>query len=552
LELLFLYSENGKTSGSNSVANQDFFDKVIFLFRKNFKAKTDGIFELDLRLRPYGVDGSLSNSFNSWKQYLLEKAHPIEIQSCTRLRIIQCSNDSFKNVLLDFVDDFVYKPIDKLAFLEMRAKQLQSHVKKENNAKYSPGALADLEYTIQHYQLKHAKNIPELKHGTILDLLRVLLQNNLVSIGVFENLSKVYAFYRRLINALRLAKGNAKDLSLPNTNSPDMRFLLKRMGYVENQKDLFWQTWSDSLKSVGIFFDYFFHGKKEEYNPKGIALAISKGFDGDTELLGNAFNISNGDDLKDSFVQLYNSSLNSELLLGLIVESAPLISESANPQKLARFFVQYSREAEEYNGLLSELLYHPNMLRLILLLGDLSDFFANILIRHPRMVLKLLDTGELNQRKNKSHFDIEIKERLKSSIDEKFVLHRLVRYRNREYLRIILRDFHLGISQEYITAEISDLTGALFRGIYNLNGKKYPNTLTDQSVLAFGKWGAKELNYSSDIDITFVKSNTCMASLDRENKSLLRLLSSYTPYGQLFRVDTTLRPYGQQGNLVAT
>jgi hypothetical protein len=42
--------------------------------------------------------------------------------------------------------------------------------------------------------------------------------------------------------------------------------------------------------------------------------------------------------LKDSFVQLYNSSLNSELLLGLIVESAPLISESANSQKLARFF----------------------------------------------------------------------------------------------------------------------------------------------------------------------------------------------------------------------
>ncbi|HET7846612.1 MAG TPA: bifunctional [glutamine synthetase] adenylyltransferase/[glutamine synthetase]-adenylyl-L-tyrosine phosphorylase [Acidimicrobiia bacterium] len=78
------------------------------------------------------------------------------------------------------------------------------------------------------------------------------------------------------------------------------------------------------------------------------------------------------------------------------------------------------------------------------------------------------------------------------------------------------------------------------------------------SVIAMGKWGARELNYSSDIDFVLVHDN--LDGADAESRSaalalagrLLTILSTPTAEGEALEVDTDLRPEGSMGPLSRT
>jgi len=80
-------------------------------------------------------------------------------------------------------------------------------------------------------------------------------------------------------------------------------------------------------------------------------------------------------------------------------------------------------------------------------------------------------------------------------------------------------------------------------------------------ILAMGKLGGYELNFSSDIDLIFFYSHDGQTNGGRrqiENSrffqkvgaSLVKLLNEPTEDGFVFRVDMRLRPYGSSGNLV--
>ena len=79
------------------------------------------------------------------------------------------------------------------------------------------------------------------------------------------------------------------------------------------------------------------------------------------------------------------------------------------------------------------------------------------------------------------------------------------------------------------------------------------------AVIAMGKWGGMELNYSSDIDVLFVHGQpaTVDASLAtdyarRVSTSFMAALSQVTADGSAYRVDAELRPEGRSGPLTRT
>ena len=76
------------------------------------------------------------------------------------------------------------------------------------------------------------------------------------------------------------------------------------------------------------------------------------------------------------------------------------------------------------------------------------------------------------------------------------------------------------------------------------------------AVIAMGKWGGLEVNYSSDIDALFVASDDVdqesLHRLQRQAPQFIRLISDNTADGFVFRVDMRLRPEGKMGPLVRT
>jgi [glutamine synthetase] adenylyltransferase / [glutamine synthetase]-adenylyl-L-tyrosine phosphorylase len=81
-------------------------------------------------------------------------------------------------------------------------------------------------------------------------------------------------------------------------------------------------------------------------------------------------------------------------------------------------------------------------------------------------------------------------------------------------------------------------------------------------IVAMGKLGGRELNFSSDIDLVFVYPEAGATdgkhSIDNEDfftrlgQSIIRALSTVDADGFVFRVDMRLRPYGDSGALVCS
>ena len=71
----------------------------------------------------------------------------------------------------------------------------------------------------------------------------------------------------------------------------------------------------------------------------------------------------------------------------------------------------------------------------------------------------------------------------------------------------------------------------------------------DLAVVAMGKLGALELNYSSDIDVMFVSATESPEGLQAASAAM-SMLTEFAPEGQAYRVDADLRPEGRAGALV--
>ena len=155
--------------------------------------------------------------------------------------------------------------------------------------------------------------------------------------------------------------------------------------------------------------------------------------------------------------------------------------------------------------------------------------------------------------------------------NEEDVLAALRRFKRRETLRIAYGDLVLGVPVAQITRQISyvaDATveAALEFAIRKVWKRKSPNNGRQSSpprfvVLALGKLGGLELNYSSDIDLVFLYQQA--EGIAREGDSghefstavaqeLISLLTETTDLGFVYRVDMRLRPEGRQGPLCAS
>ena len=90
IELMFIYSGNGKTSGPQVITSTEFYEKLVQDFVRAIRARREGIFEIDLQLRPYGKAGSLSVSLDAFRRYFAPDgpAWAYERQALVKLRPI--------------------------------------------------------------------------------------------------------------------------------------------------------------------------------------------------------------------------------------------------------------------------------------------------------------------------------------------------------------------------------------------------------------------------------------------------------------------------------
>ena len=200
-----------------------------------------------------------------------------------------------------------------------------------------------------------------------------------------------------------------------------------------------------------------------------------------------------------------------------------------------------------------------------------SDFFSRTCIRQPQLLEDLVDCGDLEKPYQPGNYRRKLQDRLKEATEEN-ELGRLLRLtRQREALRIAYRDI-TGLAD--LTETMSDLSAfadaCISEALARLHGWQsethgFPTSNSgmpqDLVVIAMGKLGARELNFSSDIDLVFAYPEKGLTQngptqisneeyFTRLGRRLMKVLGSISAEGLLFRVDMRLRPFGENGPLV--
>jgi glutamate-ammonia-ligase adenylyltransferase len=242
IELMFVYSGNGRTTGSHAITTTEFYEKVVQNFVSAVRARREGIFEIDLQLRPYGKAGSLSVSLDAFRRYFGPggPAWAYERQALVRLRPVAGDPELGQHVV-QLRDEFVYQSgsFDVNALRAMRERQVRHLVKGGTfNPKFSPGGLVDVEYMVQGLQIIHGRRIISARQTNTRRAMSALAEAGILSVDDYTRLRKAHTFLRWLIDSLRVVRGNAKEMTLPLETSEEFAFLARRMNYGDDISQL--------------------------------------------------------------------------------------------------------------------------------------------------------------------------------------------------------------------------------------------------------------------------------------------------------------------------
>jgi [glutamine synthetase] adenylyltransferase / [glutamine synthetase]-adenylyl-L-tyrosine phosphorylase len=215
-----------------------------------------------------------------------------------------------------------------------------------------------------------------------------------------------------------------------------------------------------------------------------------------------------------------------------------------------------------------------------------STFVYRTAMGRPEMLVDLVAGGDLTRAYTIDDYLLRCKRQLRSQpdsapppgdgnqwqdrISEADFQKRLRLFRQREMIRIAVRDL-AGLAE--LNATLQDLSNLadtcigqaldfLYRQMCPAWGTPMDTDGGPQNlvVLGMGKLGARELNFSSDVDLIFAypldgrTQNGAQTTSNEDffirlSRKLIQMIGAATAEGFVFRVDTRLRPFGESGPL---
>ena len=244
-----------------------------------------------------------------------------------------------------------------------------------------------------------------------------------------------------------------------------------------------------------------------------------------------------------------------ELLADVITPLLAELAEAADPDQALGLLERYARAAVNRVALLSYLAESPSTMTLLARSFGVSPFMAEILVRDPSLLYWVADATLEPTPRHPLGFVHELDTQLAPLRTLEARAEALRLFKRRQVLLIGVRDIlRLATIPETLEA-LSALADALIAAACSAATTALREATGDApprlAVIALGKLGANELNFSSDVDLLYVcGSEDEVPASERLARGLTSLLSAVTHEGSVYRVDLRLRPEGRVGGLV--
>jgi [glutamine synthetase] adenylyltransferase / [glutamine synthetase]-adenylyl-L-tyrosine phosphorylase len=435
----------------------------------------------------------------------------------------------------------------------------------DRNVKLGRGGIREIEFVVQTLQLLHAGRTPFLQGLQTLPMLHKLVDYKLLDRDEANALQKAYLFLRDVEHRLQM-ENNLQTHTIP-ANVTARERLARLMGF--KSATAFERARAAHAKAVRASFDNLLRQETQVERRRSELPSAFEGHEAEWKwiLAQNSFkDLDRSFKLLREFVNgpgyVHVSSRTQQLAFellprlfgvclnpagGRVPSKAPVLSDPDRVvARLDSFITGYGTR-----GMLFEMWAgNPSVFELLLWLFDRSEFLAERAIRTPDLVEHLMLSGRLRRRKSRAE-TLEDLRHGRRDPDQKLWLRK---YYQTELMRIGLREI-LGLAAtEQHEEELTALAEACLQYALEVVLRKHRVKAPPLAIIGLGKLGGRELNYGSDLDITFVASNSTryLPKLQKIAVDIIDLLIASTELGSAFQVDARLRPDGEKGLLVNT
>ncbi len=217
LDLLFITSGKAPAlGGGKGVA------EALIKFLSEYTSKGFA-YKVDMRLRPDGSKGVLTNNVEGYENYYLKSARPWEIQSLLRARPVAGDMrllEAFEQIKRSTI---MIKGVEiKGSDIKDMRERIVHEVSKESmgyDVKKGPGGIKEVEFLTQYLQLKHAKTFPDLIIPDTVSAVKRLTKYGILDVVSEELLLSSHRFLKTIDTLLRF---NEVDILRPDSELVDV------------------------------------------------------------------------------------------------------------------------------------------------------------------------------------------------------------------------------------------------------------------------------------------------------------------------------------------
>lgn len=526
VDLIFLYSEEGELSPR--VSYHQWFNRLSEKIVETFSTPDPegALFRVDLRLRPEGGAGPLARSLESMENYYAGFGETWERIALIKARGIAGDRELAYEFLSQH-QPFIYPRsptpdlLDEIANIKRRIERDVLRMDSlERDVKLGRGGIREIEFVVQTLQFIHGGRNAFLQDTSTLGALRFLAELELIPGKEVLELDRAYRFLRLVEHRLQI-EAEQQIHTLPQ-DATALERLARGLDFESSQS--FNAELKKHMQNVRSAFD-----RVVSSTPAPAPAPDLKLFKDEKSAARSL------DDLlrptSASHIARRTKQIFGKLRPTLLEE----ISRTAAPDATLKQFVRFV-EAYGLRGLIFELLAtNPTLLELVIKTFDRSRFAGDLLIRRPQLLEEITRDKSFNQPRS----IVEHCARLETFGASATNLDSVRAYRQRQTLRIIMRDVLEVADAAIIFAELSDLVEACLTFTNKLLGGE------NLTVIALGKFGGRELSYGADLDVLFIGEDT------RAAQNLIAAMTQASPEGTVASLDARLRPDGEKGPLVA-
>jgi glutamate-ammonia-ligase adenylyltransferase len=527
VDLIFLYDEEGDLSPRLSY--HEFFNRLAKKILETFSSPApEGLFlRVDLRLRPEGSAGPLARSLESMEHYYGGFGETWERLAMIKARGIAGSRETAYEFLRQH-QPFIYPKSptpDLLAEIANIKRRIERDVigqeELERNVKLGRGGIREIEFVVQTLQFIHGAKHAFLQEPSTLKALRALAELELIPREEILALDRAYRFLRETEHRLQI-EAEQQTHTVP-TAPEEVHRLARSLGFPES--DDFKKALSREMQAVRSVFNRIIAEAPHGAEAPGAAWHFFANPAQAEKTMAGALQGAGQTHVSPRTRQVFAK------LRPLLLEQ---LGRSPDPDATLNQFVRFV-EAYGLRSLLFELLVtNPKLLELLVQTFDASRFGGDLLVRRPQFMEEITR----DERLSRAVLSAEHLDRLKSLTKKGDALEAVRAYRQRQLLRILLRDVLGWTDLNSLFREQSALGEACLIFVNELLGG-------DQlTIIALGKFGGCEITYGADLDVLFVGDEGGPA------QKLLGALAQPSAEGNLSKVDARLRPEGEKGPLV--